>query len=173
MIKCVDVKVINVPHFEGLSVDDMLVFAEQYQDVMEAFPIVRKEVDKLPRAYIANVIHTLVGQPFAQFINKRANKRNEKVMKERDLIDMDPEIARIYTASTAVSGKYFYLLSPAGIMFYLFSIVVKGTSNNLMKAGASRRRTKAEIKEQRRAEARKKIEIENKLAQTAALERQV
>ena len=58
-------------------------------------------------------------------------------------------------------------------MFYLFSIVVKGTSNNLMKAGASRRRTKAEIKEQSRVEARKKLEIENKLAQTEALERQV
>ena len=83
MIKCPDVKVINVPHFEGLSIDDMLVFAEQYPEVMEAFPIVRHEVDKLPRAYIANVIHTLVGQPFAQFINKRANKRNEKVTKER------------------------------------------------------------------------------------------
>ena len=93
MIKCIDVKVINVPHFEGLSVEDMLAFAEQYPDVMRAFPIVRKEVEKMPRAYIANVIYTLVGQPFAEFINKRANKRNEKVTKERDLIDMDPEIA--------------------------------------------------------------------------------
>ena len=109
MIKCVDVKVINVPHFEGLSVDDMLVFAEQYQDVMEAFPIVRKEVDKLPRAYIANVIHTLVGQPFAQFINKRANKRNEKVMKERDLIDMYPEIARRRAQQSAVSISTYCL----------------------------------------------------------------
>ena len=60
MIKCVDVKVINVPHFDGLSVEDMLAFAEQYPDVMRAFPIVRKEVEKLPRAYIANVLHSLV-----------------------------------------------------------------------------------------------------------------
>ena len=42
-----------------------------------------------------------------------------------------------------------------------------------MKARASRRRSKAEIKEQQRAEARKKLEIEKKLAKNAALEQQV
>jgi len=31
---------------------------------MKALPIVKKEVLKLPRAYIANVCHTIIGDPF-------------------------------------------------------------------------------------------------------------
>ena len=42
-----------------------------------------------------------------------------------------------------------------------------------MKASAKRRRTKAEIKEQKRAEAQKKIEIENKLTEMEQLDYQV
>ena len=42
--------------------------------------------------------------------------------------------------------------------------MVKGSSNNLMKATARRRRGKAEIKEQRRAEEQKQSEIVRKLA---------
>ncbi len=57
----------------------MLAFGEQYPEVMEALPSVNKEIHKLPRAYIANVIHTIVGKPFVKWINKRVNDRNMKV----------------------------------------------------------------------------------------------
>ena len=57
----------------------MLAFGEQYPEVTEALPSVNKEVLKLPRAYIANVIHTLVGEPFVKWVNKRVNDRNMKV----------------------------------------------------------------------------------------------
>jgi len=73
---------------------------------MRALPEVRKEVLKLPRAYIANVCHTTLGDPFEQWANARINKRNEKVVKDKDMtINMDPEIAGIFKASTAVSGR--------------------------------------------------------------------
>ena len=37
----------------------------------------------------------------------RSDERNAKIIKEKEMmIDMDPEIARIFNASTAVSGKY-------------------------------------------------------------------
>ena len=65
LIKCADVKVITVPFYEGLSIEDMLAFGEQFPEVMRAFPSVNKEILKLPRAYIANVINTIVGDPFA------------------------------------------------------------------------------------------------------------
>ena len=64
-IKCKDVKTIQIPQFEGLTIDDLLAFGEQYPEVMRALPSEKKEVLKLPRAYIANVIYTVVGQPFA------------------------------------------------------------------------------------------------------------
>ena len=62
IIKNSDVKVIDVPYFEGLTVSDMLRYAKDYPSVYEAFPIELKEIEKLPRPYVANVIYTLVGE---------------------------------------------------------------------------------------------------------------
>ena len=71
MIKQADVKVIAVPYFEGLSIEHMLNWASKRPEgVMDALPIVKREVDKLPRAYIANCIYTLTGAAFKTWINK-------------------------------------------------------------------------------------------------------
>ena len=43
----------------------MLAFGEQYTEVMRALPLTNKEILKLPRSYIANVIYTIIGEPFA------------------------------------------------------------------------------------------------------------
>ena len=47
-----------------------------------------------------------MGQPFRTWVGGRIEARNVKVAEEGDMmIEMDPEIARIYRESTAVSGK--------------------------------------------------------------------
>ena len=51
--------------------------------------------------------------------------------------------------------------------------MVRGSSNNLMKATARRRRGKAEIKEQQRTEDRKQKEIVKKLAQIEEMEQKM
>ena len=45
----------------------MQTFANQYPGVSKYFPI-EKEMEKLPRQYIANVIYTVVGNPFAIWV---------------------------------------------------------------------------------------------------------
>ena len=83
MIKQSDVRVISVPFFEGLSIDKMLLWSEnRVENVMEVFPIIKREIDKLPRAYIANCIFTLTGQAFQNWVNKMVNERNAKVARE-------------------------------------------------------------------------------------------
>jgi len=71
-IKCNDVKVIQLPYYDGLSIQDILEYATGYDNgkAMEALPIVQKEILKLPRAYIANVCHTIIGDPFQAWANK-------------------------------------------------------------------------------------------------------
>ena len=66
IIKCDDVKVIQLPHYEGLSIEEILGFANEHDHglAMKAFPEGMKEILKLPRAYICNCIYTLVGKPF-------------------------------------------------------------------------------------------------------------
>ena len=104
-----EMRLITVPHFEGLRVEDMIAFAREAKngEAMEAFPIVMREVEKLPRPYIANVIYTIVGEPFKDWVNDRVNQRHAKRLEEQDAIQMDPEIARIFEASNAISGKYY------------------------------------------------------------------
>ena len=68
IIKNSEVKVIDVPYFEGLAVVDMLRFSKDFPIVNEALPLELKEYDKLPRSYIANIIYTLVGEPFKLWI---------------------------------------------------------------------------------------------------------
>ena len=73
---------------------------------MDVFPILERERLKLPRSFVANCIYTTVGQPFAEWVNQLVNERHARMVQESDTIHMDPEIAAIFRASTATSGKY-------------------------------------------------------------------
>ena len=57
---------------------------------MEALPIVQKEVKKLPRQYIGNVIFTLVGEPFRQWVLERVESRNERCTVDDGAIENGP-----------------------------------------------------------------------------------
>jgi len=103
-----DVKSINVPHLEGLKIERMLEFGYAYPEVKRALPSVRREVEKLPRQYVANVIFTIVGEPFKKWVEQRVDDRHEERRKQEDTIQMDPEIARIFQQSHATSGKKHY-----------------------------------------------------------------
>ena len=52
---------------------------------MECFPKVQKEILKLNRAYIANVINTICGQAFRDWTSTRINARNSKVKDDKDM----------------------------------------------------------------------------------------
>ena len=89
-IKSVDVKFIEIPHYEGLTIEEMLEKAEAIPDVMKVLPIIQKEREKLPRAYIGNVMYTIVGKPFADWVDLKVKERHAKVKAEREMqIEMD------------------------------------------------------------------------------------
>ena len=60
-IKCEEVQVLQVPHFEGLTIQTMLEYIEGNEEVEKALPGIRREIERLPRAYLANLIYTIVG----------------------------------------------------------------------------------------------------------------
>ena len=85
----------------------MLEYAEMFPEVMKAFPTGDKEIEKMPRQYIANVIHTIVGKPFIEWIDAKLEARNLDLTEKKEMmIELDPEIEAIFKASTAVSSKY-------------------------------------------------------------------
>jgi hypothetical protein len=91
-----NVRPINVPFYSGLSIEQILDFGGKYVDVQNAFPD-KKETLKFERAYICNVIHSLVGEDFQQWVDNRVNARNKKVTVEGNkLIELDPIIAAVF-----------------------------------------------------------------------------
>ena len=48
----------------------MLEFAESFPEVSNYLPEER-DIDKLPKAWIANVIYTIVGIPFRDWVKER------------------------------------------------------------------------------------------------------
>ena len=114
---------------------------------MQYLPETPKEILKLPRAYLGNVLYTVVGDPFKRWVKEQMEARNKKVTEKGDMIvNMDPEIAAIFRASTSVS-------------------VSKGTSNNLMKASAKRRRSRVQVAEDKLLEKRQKQDLDEKIKQ--------
>ena len=129
-----------------MKIDAFYEFAAGYPEVMKAFPLDQQEREKLPRDYIISVIYTLVGKPFSDWVDQLVEERHEGVADKRELyIEMDAEIAEIYQQSKAVS-------------------TTNGSSFNLLKASAKRRRSKKQIEEEKRQEELKQAEIERKLA---------
>ena len=50
-----------------------------------------KEIQKLSRGYLANVIYTIMGQNFQNWVNAQVNLRNQRVAQEgNNMITMDP-----------------------------------------------------------------------------------
>ena len=65
-----------------------------------------KEISKLPKQWIANVCATILKGTFSNWVREKVNERNEKLLVKSGLtIQMDPEIAEAFKASTKLSSK--------------------------------------------------------------------
>ena len=64
------------------------------------------EIPRLPKEFLANISYTVVGKQFSDWVKQQIEARNEKITIEKQLnIDLDPELAAAFNASTAVSSK--------------------------------------------------------------------
>ena len=64
MIKGPEAKQLHVPQYEQLTVDDLLKYIEDYPFVKMCLPDREKEIRKMGRQYLINVIYTRVGEKF-------------------------------------------------------------------------------------------------------------
>ena len=91
-----DIKHINIPNFDGLTIESMIEYAKACPNVMDYLPV-KDEIKKLPRQYIANVIHTVMGKHFENWVDVRVEERNRTIKKEKNLmVEMDAEVAEIF-----------------------------------------------------------------------------
>ena len=134
LILAEEVKHISVPFFEGLKIEEMLKFAFSYEEVFKRLPV-EKEILQLPRQYIANVIYTIVGKPFSNWVDLKIAERHQKVTSEKNMmVELDPAIAKILQKSTIVSSKYT-LISALCIYLIILSYLCsrEGKQSQLVK----------------------------------------
>ena len=96
LIKCDEVKYINIPYYEGLAVEDIVNWAKQYRgvDALQSLPLIERELLHLPKEYISNCIYTKAGDDFQDWVSEQIEVRNAKVTSDKDLgIELDPAIA--------------------------------------------------------------------------------
>ena len=94
-----------MPQYEGLGIKDFLQEARKYPQVTDYFPE-QDDHKRLPRQWVINVVYTLAGKPFADWVLEHVEERNRKVVADKQLaIMMDPDIMRAFQASTHVSSK--------------------------------------------------------------------
>ena len=95
-----------MPQYDSLSLKEMLVLLQQHRQVLQYLPIA-KELLKLPKQFLVNVMYSVIGDAFADWVKQRVVARNTKIVEVQQLgIDMDPEVAAAFTSSTAISSKY-------------------------------------------------------------------
>ena len=97
---------ISIPQYEGLAIKDIANFVRPHGEVALYLPD-NKEIPKLPKQWIANVCNTVLKNVFSDWVKAVVAKRNKELAIKRDLlIEMDPDLAAVYQASTKISGKF-------------------------------------------------------------------
>ena len=66
-----------------------------------------RDISKLPRQWIINVIYSIVGDDLREWVSKQVKSRNEKLAEKQELmIELDPEIAAAFGSSVNISSKH-------------------------------------------------------------------
>ena len=86
---------------------------------MDRLPI-EKEIEKLPKQWLINVIYTIVGDQFAQWVKDRIEERNQRMLQDRGLvIEMDQDVQRAF--SEDLTKVHMAPLRPRAIRFQKFT----------------------------------------------------
>ena len=104
-IKCDNVKQLYCPQYENLNIVRILERAKQNPFIANYLPE-NRDMHKVPRQWLINVAYTVIGKPFAEWVDAEiANRNDELAKKQKLLIEMDPEIAKAFHNSVNISSK--------------------------------------------------------------------
>ena len=67
---------LSVPQYEGLDIKEFFTEAAKYPVTADYFPDA-DDLRRLPRQWVINCTYTLVGRPFADWVQERMEARNE------------------------------------------------------------------------------------------------
>ena len=93
----------NVPHYPGLTFATILEQAKLIPEVMTCLPSNKEELMSVGRQYLINVVYSIVGQQFSEWVRQKIDERNLKLQTKEGLIKMDPGVKQAWENSGFVS----------------------------------------------------------------------
>jgi len=104
-VKATNIKVLAVPNYEGLAIDDFLKKAKNYQ-IMSSYLPEERDIHRLPRCFIINLLYTITGEDVKLYVKHIIEERNKAVVDhQRMALELDDDIRRAFEMSTTVSCK--------------------------------------------------------------------
>lgn len=102
-MKCGAIKHLYVPQYETLKIELILEEVKNDKECLSYLPC-PKEILKLPKQYLVNLIYSIIGEDFARWVQQRIEDRNVKVTVQKDLmINLDDDLAAAFFNSSSVS----------------------------------------------------------------------
>ena len=93
-----------MPQYEVLGLKEIYAHIDRNPDLKAYFPDDEKERARLPKQWIVNVLATLTGGDFEEWVTAQINARNERVAIKADkFIEVDKEIAAIFNNASSIS----------------------------------------------------------------------
>ena len=78
----------------------MLEWARNYPEVFDYLPHEPAEIENLHRQYLANIIFSVTGDDFKEWVDRRLKERIQKMTEDCQMnIKMDPQIYQIFKES--------------------------------------------------------------------------
>ena len=98
MLTTAKIRTIHVPQYEGLGIKEIRQFLDDdHPEVYEYLPEANLELPKTPKQWVVNVVATVLGDDFTDWVQLKVKAWHEKVMEQKDLaIVMDPKMAAIF-----------------------------------------------------------------------------
>ena len=122
--------------YEGLGVKEIRDFLDNNHPHVYAYlPEPSLELPKTPKQWIANVCATILEDQFTDWVKHQINTRHNKVADKKDImIQMDPQMAKIFHDSIAVSSKYLPQPMMLKIMSQLINLMFYSLQGSLRKS---------------------------------------
>ena len=99
-----------MPFYEYLTVEKMQEWAKGQPEVFKYLPA-EEDLDALPRAWIVNVLYTVLGKTFSTWVDAQIEKRNkERATEKNQEAVLLPKFWKSFKASTDVSGKFLHCI---------------------------------------------------------------
>ena len=100
-------KEISVPYYDNLSLEIMREWAETYHKEVFSYLPEESEFERLPRYYVCNILHSVIGDAFKKFVGDKIKERNTNIVKKLDLaVNIQPEILKAIRKTDYISGKF-------------------------------------------------------------------